>query len=145
MKKLTQEEIISFIEQQEWSVTILEDGFDIGKYSPLGEDFSIFICPNEISFEGFAQAIRDYEFDVDDHAAMWIENRGKNGTPNSVSDLVDDAKAIEEMLDDLVRDLRDVGDGRVSLSDEAKDAREASAELNSDTQQHAPGLDAPEL
>ena len=44
-------------------------------------------------------------FDPDEHAEMWIENRGENGTPNSIKDLINDALDIEKMIYELIQYL----------------------------------------
>ena len=36
---------------------------------------------------------------------MWVEHRGENGVPNSIRELIDDADAIQGMLDELVTEL----------------------------------------
>ena len=41
------------------------------------------------------------DFDIDEHASMHIENRGKFGIPSSVSVLVKDAEDIKDMLKEL--------------------------------------------
>jgi len=50
-----------------------------------------------------AREVRRYaaDFDADEHAAMWVESRGKRGVPDSIRTLIDDADAIQEMLDEL--------------------------------------------
>ena len=50
-----------------------------------------------------ARDIAEYaaEFDADEHAEMWVDKRGQNGVPNSIRALIDDADAIQEMLDEL--------------------------------------------
>ena len=46
------------------------------------------------------------DFDVDDHIEMWIEARhnGVQGVPNTRT-LVEDAEAIQDMLDELAEAL----------------------------------------
>ena len=46
--------------------------------------------------EGFRQLADD--FDADEHAAMWIENRGNDGVPDDIRTLIDDAKYIKDTL-----------------------------------------------
>ena len=61
-----------------------------------------------IEIDGFVEKLRDHarDFDPDDHAAMWIEARGKvNGVPESVIDIAKDALDIENMLCDLANSV----------------------------------------
>lgn len=75
-------------------------------FSPLGEDFIM-----SIDFDGtpkdFVVQFCSYcaDFDPDDHAAFWVEQRGQNGTPSSVRDLIDDAEAIDDFLLDVLQQL----------------------------------------
>ena len=68
-------------------------------FSPLGEDFIL-----SIDFDGtpkdFVKQFRSYyeDYNPDDHAAGWIAQRGKNGTPPGVRALIDDAEAIDDLL-----------------------------------------------
>lgn len=91
MKELKQK-YIDILEENDWSVSsYTDDGrVELQKYSPTGEDF-----PN---------AMRDcaMDFDANEHAAMWIEARGKvSGVPDSIRELIDDAEEIQEMLNEL--------------------------------------------
>lgn len=57
-----------------------------------------------VEVENFPESVREYanDFDADEHAAMWIEARGKvNGVPDSIRELIKDAEAIKEMLNEL--------------------------------------------
>ena len=45
-------------------------------------------------------------YNADEHAELWIETRGSNGVPSTIRDLLDDAEAIGEMIEDLARMLR---------------------------------------
>lgn len=69
------------------------------QYSPLGE-----YCCFYAEKKRFAASISEYaeNFDADEHATMWIENRHSvKGVPQSVRALIDDADAIQEMLTEL--------------------------------------------
>lgn len=99
MKKLTQEQI-DVLEKLDWRVSsYTDDGrVEIGKYSPAGEDFNICVEVND-----FPRSVREYAagFDIDEHVAIWIEGRGKRGVPETARELVEDAEAIRQMLDEL--------------------------------------------
>lgn len=100
MKELEQK-YIDILEENGWSVSVyIADGrVELEKYSPAGEDFVI-----AVEMENFPSSVREYanDFDADEHAEMWIKARGKiKGIPESVRDLIDDADAIQEMLNKL--------------------------------------------
>ena len=121
MKEYTNKELEKFLEKAEgfdWSYNLYKEDdnciyVEMEKYSPLGEDYSMIIYfDKEDSVNTFMDGLKEYylTFDPDDHAAMWIENRGKNGTPDSIRDLLDDAENIKEMIGELIRYLEDVDD-----------------------------------
>lgn len=74
---------------------------EIEFYSNEGEDVIELVeydgtCKGFIN--GFIQMAND--FDVDEHAEMWIECRNRvSGVPNSIRALIDDADWIKEKLD----------------------------------------------
>ena len=43
-------------------------------------------------------------YDVDDEVEIWIDGRGKNGVPNSIKALVEDAEWKLEMLKKLYKE-----------------------------------------
>ena len=100
MKELEQK-YIYILEENDWSVSsYTNDGrVELKKYSPAGEDF--LMC---VEVENFPESVREYanDFDADEHAAMWIEARERvKGVPNSIRELIEDAEAIQEMLNEL--------------------------------------------
>lgn len=106
MKELEQK-YIDILEENDWIVSsYTNDGrVELEKYSPAGEDF--LMC---VEIENFSESVREYanDFDVDEHAAMWIEARGRvRGVPNSIRELIEDAEAIQEMLNDLADALEE--------------------------------------
>ena len=117
MTEYSNKELEKFLEKAEgldWSYNLYKEDdnctcVEMEKYSPLGEDFSMTIYfDKEDSVNTFMDGLKEYylHFDPEDHAAMWIENRGKNGTPNSIRDLIDDAYAIKDMIQELYEDLK---------------------------------------
>lgn len=98
------DKLIEAAESLGWSVYEDEGGFEISKYSPAGEDFSFFV-PGKA--KSLVNQVARYaaDFDADEHAEMWVESRGKNGVPDSIRALIDDADAIQEMLDELTEAL----------------------------------------
>ncbi len=93
------EHIEDAVEEQGWSFYYADGQVELAKHSPLGEDFVA--C---VEVDDFERELREYcvDFDADEHAAMWVESRGENGTPESVIDLAQDALDIQEMLDELL-------------------------------------------
>ena len=80
---------------------------DFSRYSPAGEDFSFAVYPSNLRCPDVAYAIRDYGFDVEEHVAMWLDAKSRSypGVPD-VETLVDDAKAIRFMIDELEAAIR---------------------------------------
>lgn len=86
-------------ESLDWRVT--SDGcgnIELEKYSPAGEDFII-----AVGEENFVDNVKAYaaSFDPDEHAEMWIADRGKGGVPSSIREILEDAQAIDDMLREL--------------------------------------------
>lgn len=100
------------IEENEATIEIVEEGGDelcaeMEWYSPAGEDVVSTIWFDGTD-EGFVRAIEEYAyyFDVDEHVEFYVGMRGERGVPESISDLVDDARAIKEWLENLGEELR---------------------------------------
>lgn len=75
-------------------------------FSPCGEDVIETIWFDGTD-SGFIEAICDRaeNFDVDDHVMLWASDRGKNGVPESIEELVKDAKSIKTILQNLAEKL----------------------------------------
>lgn len=82
---------------------------EIENWSPAGENI-IETIRFDGTPEGLLQSLKENaeSFDVDDHVEMWIEGRGKNGVPDTARELVEDAEAIQEMLDDLYNAVSEI-------------------------------------
>lgn len=77
---------------------------ELEKYSPAGEDFGMIIdfdMNNPV--DSFLDNLKEYseDFDIDEHVEMWLPSRGKGGCPGSISELVQDAEAIRDMIVEL--------------------------------------------
>lgn len=86
-----------------WKVYEDEDGIELRKFSPLGEDFVF-----SVDADKFIEGVREYrqDFDPDEHAVMWFNAKDKvPGVPQNLQDLLNDANAIDEMIDDLAGEL----------------------------------------
>lgn len=82
---------------------------EINQGTPLGEDWWETIWFDGTD-EGFIKAARERynNFDVDEEAEIWIENRGKNGVPNSIKALIEDAEWKEVTLGELADELEEL-------------------------------------
>lgn len=92
---------IDILKENDWSICSYtgDGGVELEKYSPLGEDFLMYV-----EVVNFPDSVREYanDFDPDEHASMWINARGTvNGVPESVKDLIEDAYAIKQMIYEL--------------------------------------------
>lgn len=124
MKELEQK-YIDILEQNDWGISsYTDDGrVELETYSPEGENF--LMC---VDVENFPESVREYanNFDADEHAEMWIEARGRvAGVPNSIRELIEDAEAIKEMLNELADTLVKDENNKENL-EELKQYRENS-------------------
>lgn len=99
-------QIQNIIEDLGWRINKCGDGtVELEKSSPAGEDF-IF----SVSEKNIVADIEEYAatFDPDEHVEMWsmAKRFGTSGVP-TISELVEDAKAIEDMLEELSRRVAD--------------------------------------
>ena len=98
------ENLFAYIETLGWNVYCDGDGWvELSQFSSAGEDFSFTVSENNL-----IEDVKDYaeSFDSEEHAAMWYDagQSGVRGVP-SLHTLVEDADAIQEMLDDLAMNL----------------------------------------
>lgn len=99
-KYLSYEEVFDGLD---WTCYKCDDGtLELEKYSPAGEDFVFSISRSDIPQE-VANYARD--FDEDEHVELFVHERGKRGVPESVKELLEDAKEIQKMLDELAEAL----------------------------------------
>lgn len=89
----------------QWSAVDQNGDIELETWSPAGEDVVFDVNADNLVYE-----VRCYanNFDVDDHVLMWAEHRGENGVPNSIRELLDDAEAIQDMLNELADALYEV-------------------------------------
>lgn len=75
--------------------------------SDAGEDF-VFDVWFDGTWNDFVTKFRQYaaDFDPDEHAAMWVDSRGKNGVPDSIRALINDADSIQEYLEQFSDGLK---------------------------------------
>ena len=98
------ENLFAYIETLGWNVYCGDDGYaELSQCSGAGEDFLFTASANNL-----IEDVKDYaeSFDSEEHAAMWYDakQRGIRCVP-SLHELVEDADAIQEMLEDLAINL----------------------------------------
>lgn len=74
---------------------------ELETWSPEGENVIVSLTYDGTE-EGFVAAFDAYAecFDIDEHVELWIGSRGKDGVPESIKDLLEDAKWIKNTLMD---------------------------------------------
>lgn len=110
---------LKVFEKLDWQVREYGDGTVVlENWSPEGEDLVL-----ETTRINFLKDIREWyeNFDPDEHAAELIPHRGKYGIPHSVWRLADDARKIDEMLEDLTIALISAPDETQEESEEEDD------------------------
>ena len=114
------ERIIELLEEHDISLcgeiserTYNNDGYDVEleTYSPEGEDVIISLIYDGTE-EDFIRQFESYAegFDAEEHAETYINMRGKNGVPESIKDLLEDAEWQKEMLLEVAKDLNSLDD-----------------------------------
>lgn len=106
--------VIEIVEKNDFVIHEVEKQYEefyveLGQYTPCGEDWWETIWFDGTD-EGFIEAVRERHnyFDVDEEAEVWIESRGKNGVPDSIKDLIEDAEWKESMLGKLADELEEL-------------------------------------
>lgn len=136
----TMEELRNYLDMKGWQVSTCQFagnhiGWEIGQYSPEGEDFW-FAIEHDNDVITAIQAIKEYayDFDEEEHVKLNLDARGAPG----LKALVEDASAIQEMLDDLADGVnwceqKTIGEicGLSSLEDKIKSAAERAGEHHS--------------
>ncbi len=96
--------IIKRAEKLGWHCNLYGQYIEFSQHSPAGEDFSFTASGNTIG--EMKASIRGYveDFDTEEHIAMWViaKQEGTAGVP-TIRELVEDADAIQAMLNELVR------------------------------------------
>ena len=109
-------EQINVCEDCGWSVRIDGDGdIELENWSPAGEDLLFYVKKDEDFASGVSEIAEC--FDVDEHVEPLVGIRGTRGVPSSVRVLVEDAYAIQDMLDELAMHLA-IQEGEERVSDE---------------------------
>ena len=119
MTKEFRDKVIAKAEELGWCCTVSDnDDWEFYQMSPAGEDFGICFYDKD----DVVSAVRKCadNFDGDEHVEELIEAKrnGFRGVP-SVSILVHDAEAIQEMLDELAYALEQLEDDESENDDDA--------------------------
>jgi hypothetical protein len=90
---------------------------ELETYSPEGEDVIVSLIYDGTE-ENFISVFVEYAnwFDAEEHAEMWIESRGKNGVPESIKDLLEDAEWQKNMFLKVAEALNNLDDGSEELN-----------------------------
>lgn len=79
-------------------------------YSPSGEDISFGVYKDDYTFDDVFDEVLKYftYFDVDEHAVILYEIHRKNGAPKDLKKLLEDARYIKIMYQNLYLHMRDL-------------------------------------
>jgi len=103
MTEKLKEAMIERAESMDWIWHNCTDGsIELESRSPAGKNLIVSLCGKDVIRE-----MRQYtnDFEPDEHAEMWVENRGKRSVPDSIGILIDDADEIQKMLEVLADEL----------------------------------------
>ena len=105
----TIEQVLNKIKELGWSVDKYDDCYELGTYSPAGQDFSITVDKND-DIKYFIENIYEtyLDFDVSYEASLWLDEygHGKNGAPYDMKDVYEDMEWCEEAILELYDDLK---------------------------------------
>ena len=106
---ISEETITMIAEELGWTVEFEKEcAAEFRQYSPAGEDFLFYVEAS--TMDGIVNEVDSYadDFDVEEHVKMWLDAKynGISGVPE-ITDLVQDAKDIKQMLFDLAEALKD--------------------------------------
>jgi hypothetical protein len=106
MKTRFTDEQIEKIEALDWRIYEPADGsIELEKHTPAGEDFTIYINPDDDILTTIDAVYSSY--DPDEHAAELIPYRGQRGVPATIRAILEDAEALQKMLHDLTAALHE--------------------------------------
>lgn len=92
---------------------------ELETYSPEGENVIVSLIYDGTE-EGFIAAFDEYanNFDAEEHTEIWIESRGKNGVPESVKDLLEDAEWQKNTFLEVTKELNNLDGDTESMNRE---------------------------
>lgn len=82
---------------------------EIQQYTPEGEDWYEVVWFDGTD-KGFIKGVEENykNYDVEEEAEIWINQRGKNGVPDSIANLIEDSKWKKEKLQLLSMELNKI-------------------------------------
>jgi len=89
---------------------------ELETFSPEGENVIVSLTYDGTE-ESFIGAFVEYanDFDAKEHAEIWIGSRGKNGVPDSIKDLLEDAEWIKYTLISIAEKLNNLDEDSEEL------------------------------
>lgn len=106
----TKSQLKQFLQEQNIAVFETEDGWELEFYSPAGEDYLMYL--NGTDIEEILDSLEEYEFDPEQHAHDWY---GANcGEPSSLRDLLEDAEAIAQKIEELKKKVNNFIESKVA-------------------------------
>lgn len=98
---------LDILEEEDMSLDYSCASFLVRWQSPAGEDFNMDIDAESFISDFVSQA---ENFDADDHAELFIRNRGQHGIPTTIREILEDAEAIAEKLQHVAERLNSLDD-----------------------------------
>ena len=96
--------LINKIKEHDFSVYEDERGYDFGKYSSEGQDFSFYINKQD-SLSEFANEVLNYYngYEPSEEAYLWLDDtgHGKNGAPYEMIDVYNDMVECKDFIYEL--------------------------------------------
>lgn len=84
--------------------------YRFSRFSPSEEDLEYYARPERLLDDLWD----NYRFfDVDEHVELWVGSRGQNGVPGTIRELLEDAEAIDKLLEQLFEAVRDASHIRI--------------------------------
>lgn len=114
---LTQEiidKIVEASEEKDWKTSFSEQDdetvIEFENYTNAGQNLIVTIfVKDDSSIQDVTNALYEYweSYDPDYEASLWIgeDGHGKNGAPYHISEIIDDMKNAQNMIEDLFIDI----------------------------------------
>lgn len=105
----TMNEVLNKIRELGWSIEEYEENYELGIYSPAGQDFSMIVEKDDDIKYFIGNIHKVYtDFDVSYETYLWLdeEGHGTNGAPYDMEDAYEDMKWCEDAIYELYEDLK---------------------------------------
>lgn len=105
----TMNEVLNKIRELGWSIEEYEENYELGIYSPAGQDFSMIVEKDDDIKYFIGNIYKVYsDFDVSYETYLWLdeEGHGTNGAPYDMKDAYEDMKWCEDAIYELYEDLK---------------------------------------